>query len=378
MRAASLIAAMLVATPALAQAEDFRPVAADFALRPRIAFAIRPAPAVASAQRPARIYAIDLAPSPAQPADLHLAIQRRRQRFAPPGAVRTDTQPRSSLRIAAMLFDLPQMDDRLSATIGWQAVKLSNKAVNATSPYSRDDLRVRDDFLPSADMRFAATPRLMLSADYREGIRAYGDSGRIGALGLDQSAFRALRLSLRPERNSRARIGLRWMARDALRLEAAAYDGHVRDSLAFADDGLLPHNLGSAHVRGLMMAAAQRLSPTLDLRLRYDRARADLNDGGARTETRLAAQGEWRHGPWRAGLTLARSGADMWRQQAAALRVECGVDYAPADAHALRIGLHLTDPDRLTGDRLAGSLPSGPMRAVDQARALMLNAALRW
>lgn len=378
MRAAPLIAGVLAVLPAMAQADVFRPDAEDFVLRPRLAFAIRPAPAIASAQRPARIYAIDFAPSPADPADLHLAIQRRRQRFAPPGTLRTDTQPRSSLRIADMTFDLPQVEEGLSATIGWHAVKLSNKAVNATSPYSRDDLRVRDDFLPSARMRFAATSRLVLSADYRESIRAYGDSGRIGALGLDQQGFRALRLTLRPERNSRARIGLRWVANDGLGLEAAAYDGRVRDRLAFADDGLLPHNLGSARLRGVMMEATQRLSPALDLRLRYDRARANLEDGGARTETRLAARGEWRNGPWRAGLTLARSGADMWRQQGAALRMECGFDYAPVDGRALRIGLHLTDPDRLTGERLSGPLSSGQMRAVDQARALMLNAALKW
>ena len=45
---------------------------------------------------------------------------------------------------------------------------------------------------------------------------------------------------------------------------------------------------------------------------------------------------------------------------------------------APRIGLHLSDPDRLMTGRLADQPLSGPVRAVDQARALMLSAALRW
>lgn len=128
--------------PGSAMADSFWPDHAGFALRPRINFSVRPAPQLPFAQRPARIYAIEWTPLSAQPADLHLTLQRRRQRVAALIAGRTDYQPRSSVRMVDVRMDMPQVDDRLSATIGWQAAKFSNKAVNATSPYSRDDLRI--------------------------------------------------------------------------------------------------------------------------------------------------------------------------------------------------------------------------------------------
>lgn len=364
--------------PGSAMAESFWPDHAGFTLRPRINFSVRPAPQLPFAQRPARIYAIEWTPLSAQPADLHLTLQRRRQRVAALIAGRTDYQPRSSVRMVDVRMDMPQVDDRLSATIGWQAAKFSNKAANATSPYSRDDLRVRDDFVPSAHLAFAATPRLALTADYRETVRAYADTGTIGALGLDQPSFRALRNALRPERDSRTRIGLRWAATSALRLDAGAYGGHVRDRLAFVERGYLPANLGSAQLTGMALEARHSVTPTLYWGLRYDRARIDPDQGVGLTEERLAVQGEWRHGPWRCAMQAARTSGSAWGQGAERLRVEGGIDYMPADPRAPRIGLHLSDPDRLMTGRLADQPLSGPVRAVDQARALMLSAALRW
>ena len=372
----ALLATMLLPTPAMAQ--SVWPDHAGFALRPRINFSVRPAPLLPFAQRPARIYAIELVPLPAQPADLHLTLQRRRQRVAALMAARADHQPRSSLRLVDIQMDLPQMDERLSAMVGWQAAKFSNKAVNATSPYSRDDLRVRDDFVPSAHLGFAATPRLALTADYRETVRGYADIGTIGAMGLDQPAYRALRQSLRPERDSRTRIGLRWAAMPALQLDVAAYDGQVRDRLAFVEGGYRPHNLGSAHMQGVALEARHSLSPRLRWGLRYDRARIDPDRGAALTEERLAVQGEWRHGPWRCAMSAARTSMSAWGQGANRMRMEGGIDYVPADPRSPRIGLHLTDPDRLMSGRLADQPQSGPIRAADQARALMLSAALRW
>jgi hypothetical protein len=315
---------------------------------------------------------------PAQPADLHLMLQRRRQRVAALTATRADYQPRSSVRLVDVRMDLPQVDDRLSATIGWQAAKFSNKAVNATSPYSRDELRVRDDFVPSAHLAFTATSRLALTADYRETVRGYADIGTIGAMGLDQPSYRALRHALRPERDSRTRIGLRWAATPALRLDVAAYGGQVRDRLAFIDGGYLPHNLGSAQLTGTALEVRHSLTPTLHWGLRYDRARIDPDWGVALGETRLAVQGEWHHGPWRCGMSAARTSVSAWGQGADRLRVEGGIDYLPNDPRAPRIGLHLSDPDRLMSGRLADQPVSGPVRAVDQARALMLSAAVRW
>lgn len=359
--------------PGAAMAETIWPDHGHFALKPRVSIAVHPAPLLPPSQRPARIYAIELTTAPAEPADLHLALQRRRQRFAALGAARTGIEPRSSARMVDLLFDLPSIDDRLSANLGWQAVKFSSKAVNVTSPYSRDDLRVRDDFLPSAQLAFAATPRLTMRADYRETVRAYGDIGRIGALGLDMPTFRALRNDLRPERDSRTRVALSWMT-PTLRLELAAYDGQVRDRLAFASQAYLPRNLGSTQLRGMALEAGHSLSRNLLWKLRYDRAQ--LDNGIA--EQRLALGGSWHSGPWRGRVTAARTSGSAWGQGRRAVRVEAGIDYVPADPRAPRIGLHLTDPDRLMSGRLADQPLSGPIRAADQARALMLDAALRW
>lgn len=187
-----------------------------------------------------------------------------------------------------------------------------------------------------------------------------------------------MRDALRPERDSRTRIGLRWTATPALRLDVATYDGQVRDRLAFAHGTYLPQNLGSAQLQGMALEARHSLSPTLHWGLRYDRARIDPDQGAGLTEERLAVQGEWRHGPWRCAMSAAHTSGSAWGQGADRLRVSGGVDYLPADPRAPRIGLHLSDPDRLIGGRLADQPLSGPIRAVDQARALMLSAALRW
>jgi hypothetical protein len=140
----------------------------------------------------------------------------------------------------------------------------------------------------------------------------------------------------------------------------------------------MPRNLGSAKVQGVMLEGRHSLSPTLRWGLRYDRARIGADRGGMLTEERLAVQGEWRHGSWRCAMSAARTSGSAWGQGAERLRVEGGIDYLPVDPRAPRIGLHLADPDRLMSSRLADQPTSGPIRAADQARALMLNAALRW
>jgi hypothetical protein len=374
-----------IATPAAA--EPLWPDHDHFVLKPRISFAIR-TPHTAPPQRQARIYAIELAPSPAGPPDIRLALQRRRQRFGTLRAARavqmpgTDVQPRSSLTLVDAQFDLPDrlmpLGDALTATLGWQAVKISNRAMNVTSAYSRDDLRIRDGFLPTARLALAATDRLDLSADYRETVQAYGDIGTNGALGMDALAFRAFRLGLRPERDGRSRIALRWRAAPGLHLMAHAYSATVHDRLAFDDDAYLPGDAGSAHLRGIRLEASHALSPQLHWSMRYDRARIATDGGLRRIEDRLAVQGQWRRGPWRSAVTLARASTPYWTAAGHRFRVEGGIDYVSPTSSALRIGLHLTDPDRLTAVRLAGQPQSGTVRVVDQARAVMLAAALRW
>lgn len=382
---ALLIAPLSAALPVPAAADIIWPDHGRFALKPRISLSVRPAP-IPLTQRQARIYAIELSPSPASSADLRLAVQRRRQRFLPTRLARLgmapfhdDIQPRTSVTLAQVQADLPvdalPLGDRLTAAIGWQAVKINNRSVNVTSPYTRDDLRVRDAFLPSASATLAATDRLTLHADYGQAIRAYGDSGTIGSLGLTVADFRAFRNALRAERASLTRLGARWAAAPALHVGLHVFAGRVSDRLAFGAGDFLPRTMHGAMLQGVGVETAHRLSPTLDLTLRYDRARLEMMGADTdRIEQRLALQGGWRRRPWRSALTLARTSMPAWARPGHRLRLEGGIDYAPTDMPGIRLGLHLTDPDRLA----MAHLPSGPVRAMDQSRALMLAAALRW
>ncbi|MEK7343087.1 MAG: TonB-dependent receptor [Pseudomonadota bacterium] len=382
-----LVALMLAAAAEQAMAQLSTADHGGFALKPRLAFSMRAVPAEPR-QRPARIYAIDLSPIPAEPAAMRMAVERRRQLYAGVRAMRseglgaparngTDIAPRTSLTMIDARFDLPlgrlAADDRLSATLGWQGAKISNRSANATSQLTRDNLRAKDWFLPVAQMRFGVMPRLALSADYREAMWAYGDSGAIGAMGLDREGFRTLRNALRPERDRRARLGLDWAAGPGVAVRVAAYAARIEDRMGFARGSYAPLNLGSADVRGLDAAVTHSLSPALRWTARYAQAAVRADAGEQAMERKLALSGEWRAGPWRCAMGIARTSAPALGQEAGAgTRFEAGMDY---DAGGPRIGLRLTDPDRLSASRLGEAMPTGPARAAEQARAVMLTAA---
>lgn len=383
-----LVALMLAGPSGQAMAQLATADHGGFALKPRLSFSMRAAPAEPR-QRPARIYAIDLSPIPAEPAAMRMAVERRRQlhagmrpirsaAFAAPVRHGTDVAPRTSLTMIDARFDLPlgrlAADDRLSATLGWQGAKISNRSANATSQLTRDNLRAKDWFLPVAQMRFGGTPRLALSADYREAMWAYGDSGAIGAMGLDRERFRALRDALRPERDRRARLGLDWMVRPDMMVRVAAYAARIEDRMGFARGSYAPLNLGSADLRGLDVAVTHSLSPALRWTARYAQAAVRRDEGGQVQERKLALSGEWHAGPWRCAMGIARTSAPaLGREAGAGMRFEAGMDY---DAGGPRIGLRLTDPDRLSASRLSEAMPTGPVRAAEQARAVMLTAAV--
>ena len=118
------LAALAFAVPASAQ--TITPDHGGFVLKRPLRFSLLPAP-LDGAAKPARIYAIELAPSPAEPAAIGIAVQRKRNRMVAlparrigavplPTDLSGDAQPRSSL----MLVDAwqPVTGGRLAGRTG--------------------------------------------------------------------------------------------------------------------------------------------------------------------------------------------------------------------------------------------------------------------
>lgn len=238
-----------------ASAQTITPDHGGFVLKRPLRFSLLPAP-LDGATKPARIYAVELTPSPAEPAAIGIAVQRKRNRMVAlparrigtvplPTDLSGDAQPRSSLMLVDAHGSVP-LADGLQAELGWQGAKLNNRGANVTALYGRDAIKSRDLFLPMGRLAYDAAPGVTLRADYRETIEAYAGVGLSGALGLTREAFRTLQAGLRPERDSRMRLGSDWMVASDLTLAVDAFDGEIEDRLAFVEDGYLPVNRGSA------------------------------------------------------------------------------------------------------------------------------------
>lgn len=384
----ALIRWMLMPLAALAipvSAQTIAPDHGSFMLKRPLRFSLLPA-MVGGTPKSARIYAVELAPSPAEPAVIGIAVQRKRNRMMAlparrigtvplPTDLSGDAQPRSSLMLVDAHGSLP-LADGLQAELGWQGAKLNNRGANVTALYGSDEIKSRDLFLPTGRLAYDAAPGITLRADYRETIQAYAGIGLSGALGLTREGFRSLQADLRPERDRRVRLGGDWAVAPALTLAVDAFDGDVEDRLAFVENGYLPVNRGSAHVRGLAMRAEHQLTPALRLSARYHLAQLRQDQVGRVQEQQLMLEGMWAKGPWRCRIAAAQSSAPALMPEDDGMRLEAGIDYVLAVRRPMRIGLHLTDPDRLASSRLIRTEASGAARPEDQAQALMLTAAL--
>lgn len=330
-----------------------------------------------------------------RPHDVQVAIQRRTLRFAGGGATALDRPvdaaspylflpPRSRFTRLSIEDHLP-LGEHVSATLGWQGVKLSNRNANITVGAGDDRLRARDWFLPRAALHLRAAPALALGLDYVETLRAYGDTGTTGPLGLTREGFRDLRRTLRPETHSRLRLTADWTPAADFDLSIAGYGGRLDDRLSFAEASYQPVNSGSARIEGGALTVHHRLSPHLLWSARYEAGRLHLSDGATRRERKLAVEGVWTGGAWRGMVRAVRASAPLLTADSAAersggLRMEAGLDYA-ADRLCrcpLRIAARLTDPDRLAIGAFGDDQPAGPARTTDQTRALMFSAALDW
>lgn len=271
--------------------------------------------------------------------------------------------------------------EHLIATLGWHGIKVSNRNANVTAGPGLEKIRANDWFLPRATLVLQARQDLALSLDYADTLRAYGETGMSGPMGLRHDDFLALRRTLKPETQSRVQMRADWSAAPTLGLSLSLQGGRIDDRLRFTGRGTVPVNSGSARIDGAILEARHQVTPQWQWSIRYSDARVRMSGGDIVREQSLSAGSVWRDGPWRAALSVARSSAPtMAVPGQRALRMEAGVDYALAavGGRPITLSLHMTDPDNLVSGTFARDDLSGSLRAADQARAVMARARLGW
>ncbi|MBV2148958.1 TonB-dependent receptor [Sphingobium sp. AS12] len=297
------------------------------------------------------------------------------------GASRYDHRPRSRTRMLSV-EDHFTLSDQVAMTLGFAGLKVSNRNANVTIGSDDDRLRARDWFLPKAVVHYRPTSAITLSMDYEESMRAYGDTGFTGPLGLSRPDFEALRRSLRPEKSRVASIGGQWSGGDMI-VTTSLYRADIRNGLSFADRAYLPTNIGSARLLGVKMMARHQLTPHLDWSVRYQQAAVDTMTGRSVQEREMALAAAWTSGAWRVAAQGSRTGraalAALGTQQSP-LRAEGSIEYTPVQQgrQRLRLAARFINPSRLVSIGLSGPTAMGSLHSVDQTRAVMFSADMGW
>ncbi|WP_189338414.1 TonB-dependent receptor domain-containing protein [Sphingobium sp. SCG-1] len=338
-----------------------------------------------------RMVSLGNGPAYDRPSDVQLLVQRQTRPFAPDGLQRVDqdaafgttllsTSPRSRMT-RFLVQDTLSLNDNVTATLGWQGIKVSNRNANVTVGASKEPLRARDWFLPHAGVRLRSSLTLGLSVSYDETLRAYGDTGLVGPLGLSRDNFLALRRALRPETRRRLSMSADWVPDPGLKLVLTAYTGKLDDQLSFVRGGYLPLNVGSAALSGGVVSGTHRLSPNLSYSLRYSAFAARTDDGTTLRENSISFEASWAKGPLRATLRAVDSSAPaLAAARSPPLRIEAGLDYSAAilRGRPLHFSLRLTDPDRLMSTSFVQDQTPRAFGALDQTPAVMMSAAVNW
>jgi hypothetical protein len=369
-----------------------------YTLKPRTSPSLTPSPdAMASGGRVSlRIDPLARVPADDRTHGIQFVVQRQTRGFISGSSARVNRDggrfgmplpsPSSSLSPRSRFTrfsveDSVALGDHLSAVIGWQGIKLSNRNANVTVGAGNDPMRMRDWFLPHLAMQIRPSDALGMTIGYRETLRAYGDTGLVGPLGMTREDFRALWLGLRPEMHRRLHLGAHWAPAADLGIAITGYRGRIDDRLSFVDRGYAPLNSGSAALHGGSIAATQRLSDRLSCGVRYSNARLRRDDGSAAGERSVAVEGVWADGPWRGRLSAARSSAvALMQARARPVRIEAGIDYAASALgdRPLRLAMRLTDPDLMASTAFLQDESPRVIGSMEQARALMLSATLDW
>lgn len=315
--------------------------------------------------------------------DIQLGLQRQSRRVAsldPVSYLTSSITPRSRLTRFVIEDRLP-IGDYAAVSFGWHGIKLSNRNANVTVGADKDRLRTRDWFLPRAAMTLRADRDLTLTLGYSETLRAYGETGIAGPMGLTHQEFQSLRQTLKPETQSRMQLRADWAATPALALSVTAHAGRLDDRLGFIGRSALPVNSGSAQIDGMVLEAGHRLSPHMRWSLRYGNARLRVSGQTMKQERSMAIGAVWEDGPWRASARLARSSTPalgVFRRRP--VQIAAGIDYAVTALarRPLRLSIHMIDPDCLASTAFARDDLSGAQRAVDQAHGVMARATFDW
>jgi hypothetical protein len=354
-----------------------------FSLKPRQGLLPRISSLQVDPRLRARIGPIERVAADDRVQDIQIGLQRMTHRMVTDGTatpIALSILPRSRLT-RYMVEDRLPIGDHVIAAFGWHGIKLSNRNANVTVGTGSERLRTRDWFLPRAALTLRPGGNLSMTIGYTETLRAFGETGLGGPMGLTRDEFQSLRRTLKPETQSRMQLRADWAATPALDLSIAVHGGRLDDRLAFVGRGTLPVNSGSARIEGAVLEASHRLTPQLRWSLRYGDARLRVSGGNALRERSLAIGSVWEEGPWSVSARAVRNGAPALSPHShRALRVEAGVEYAVAriGERPLRLSVRMTDPDRLASTSFALNDLSGPLRAADQARAVMASARFDW
>lgn len=352
-----------------------------FSLKPHPG--LRPSPQNVYPRMRARIDPIDPIDTDDRVQEIRIGLQRTTRRFFD-NAAATPLAPHALSRSRMtryMVEDRLPIGDHVVASFGWHGIKISNRNANVTVGMGSERLRTRDWFLPRAMLAIQPGRDLRLMVGYDERLRAYGETGAGGPMGLTGDAFLSLSRDLKPETQSRMQVHADWAATSVVDLSFALQGGRLDDQLSFAGRGTLPMNSGSARIEGAVLEARHQLTEYLSWSMRYSDARVRVSGGDVARERSLRVGSVWQDGPWRAALSIARNSAPaLALDDSRALRVEAGIDYAFATSggRPLTLSVHMTDPDRLASGRFVRDDLSGPLYAADQVRAVMASARFDW
>ncbi|MDO7835574.1 TonB-dependent receptor [Sphingobium sp. HBC34] len=318
---------------------------------------------------------------------LNITFQRQRHRlFRTAPAQSIDLRPFVSRSHSLLMTveDRLSLSDTLAVTAGLQGVNAANRNANVTATGGKERIGARDWLLPRIAITFRPNTDAGLRLAYRENMHSFGETGRIGPMGLAHETYRAMAQNLRPETHRLLHLDADWTPTAEATLGIAAFQGRVRERLSFVDHGYQPFNSGSARLQGVRLTMHHRPSRHWRWSVHYMAARLDLARDGHAREHSLALESCWSHGPWAAtinGALRSRPALDAGSHAGnGGVRFEGALRYNLSDSASMPayVSLSLSDPDPLASAALLRDQTAGPVHAADRARGIMLGVGLRW
>lgn len=279
-----------------------------------------------------------------------------------------DGRPRT-VATTVRIEDHIALSDTLALTLGWQGQKVANYNAAVTSGGSRADrLVARDWFLPFVQARISPGDGVDASLAYREGMRAFADTGTIGPAGADRDAFARLREHMRAQTARAATVRVAVSAGPA-GVAIGAYHIAYAHYMAHDDGAVLPVDAGAVRADGVRFDGRMTLDHRLDLEAHGHMARYTGAQDAASTllpDRRFSLGARWRAARWHA---LVRAVAVRQGGRDRPARVEAALGYAPGEA-PFRLEMRMGQDDPMPDPDGTGRVDP---RSRDRHRAMMLN-----